>query len=96
MGAMGVLTKPVRTREALDETFARVERFLSRASSRVLLVDGSDAHRASSRSCRRRRVDVTAVGTAADALAAVRAAEGAARSTWSSPGWSCPTSAAST
>src|SRR5204863_910344 len=46
MGAMGVLTKPLRTREALDETFGRIKEFIEPHDRRVLLIEGSDAHRA--------------------------------------------------
>ncbi|MFK9175258.1 hypothetical protein ACJEI5_25160, partial [Escherichia coli] len=45
MGAMGVRTKPVRTRDVLDDTFARVKRFRDQRERRVLLVDGSDPSR---------------------------------------------------
>jgi HAMP domain-containing protein/signal transduction histidine kinase/DNA-binding response OmpR family regulator len=45
LGAMGVLTKPLRTRESLDEAFARIKRFAAPRVRRVLLVCGSDAHR---------------------------------------------------
>jgi CheY-like chemotaxis protein len=79
MGAMGVLTKPVRTRDVLDETFARVKRFMEPRERRVLLVDGSsDEHRGQLAAVMSgEHVNVTAVATAAEALAAVRG-EGAA------------------
>jgi DNA-binding response OmpR family regulator len=37
MGAMGVLTKPVRTREVLDGIFTRVKRFIEPREQHVLL-----------------------------------------------------------
>ena len=33
MGAMGVLTKPLRSRDVLDETFGRIKRYISPAKS---------------------------------------------------------------
>jgi HAMP domain-containing protein/signal transduction histidine kinase/CheY-like chemotaxis protein len=75
MGAMGVLTKPVRTRDALDETFARLKRFIEPREQHVLLVDGSDEQRARlAELLAAERLTVTPAGTAADALAVVRAA----------------------
>ena len=41
MGAMGVLTKPVRTRDVLDETFARDQAVHRAARPGVLLIDGA-------------------------------------------------------
>src|ERR671920_1538431 len=35
MGAMGVLTKPLRTRESLDQTFARIKEFIEPHDRRV-------------------------------------------------------------
>ncbi|HZN63896.1 MAG TPA: response regulator, partial [Tepidisphaeraceae bacterium] len=39
MGAMGVLNKPVKTKEALDQAFARVKQFAEPRARRVLLVE---------------------------------------------------------
>jgi CheY-like chemotaxis protein len=73
MGAMGVLTKPVRTREVLDETFARVKWFMDPQEQRILLVDGSEEHRAAlAGQLAADRLTIVAVGNAADAIAAVR------------------------
>jgi CheY-like chemotaxis protein len=74
MGAMGVLTKPVRTRDVLDQTFARVKTFMDQRDRRVLLIDGSDPSRERLTSLiGADYVAVTSAATAADALAAVRA-----------------------
>jgi hypothetical protein len=74
MGAMGVLTKPVRTRDTLDETFARLKQFLAPREQHVLLVDGSEEQRAAlSALVAADRLTVTAVGTAAAAVEAIRA-----------------------
>ncbi|HEV7300675.1 MAG TPA: HAMP domain-containing protein [Tepidisphaeraceae bacterium] len=39
MGAMGVLTKPLRNREALDEAFGRINQTLERQARSVLMVE---------------------------------------------------------
>src|SRR5206468_3309568 len=73
MGAMGVLTKPLRTRDALDEAFARLKKFNEPREKRVLLVESADAQRAQLADLiGGEGVHVTAVGTAADAVAAVK------------------------
>jgi CheY-like chemotaxis protein len=46
MGARRVLHKPLRTRDALDETFARLEHFVTSRQRRVLLVEQDEAVRA--------------------------------------------------
>ena len=88
LGAMGVLTKPLRTRESLDEAFARIKRFAAPRPRRVLLAVGSEAHRGqiadlvcggeggggTAGSDPATATQVIAAGTAADALAAVRSA----------------------
>ena len=76
MGAMGVLTKPVKTKEALDETFARIEAVhraaqAQRCCSSTATRSTADAARASSTRRRRRRRSSPSA-PAADALAAVR------------------------
>src|SRR6185369_241668 len=43
MGAMGVLTKPVKTKETLDETFARIRRFVEPHQRRVVVVEQDPA-----------------------------------------------------
>ena len=78
MGAMGVLTKPIKTKETLDETFARIEHVhRRRATASVLLVDGDDGQargRSPTLIARRRRARSRAVGTAADDALAARCA----------------------
>ncbi len=72
MGAMGVLTKPLRTREALDEAFARLKRFDEPRERRVLLIESADAAAAQlAELVGGDGVQVIAVGTAAEAVAAV-------------------------
>src|SRR5262249_54508047 len=46
MGARGVLQKPVRTRDVLDETFTRIQRFIATPVRRLLLVASDAAERA--------------------------------------------------
>jgi signal transduction histidine kinase/CheY-like chemotaxis protein len=74
MGAMGVLTKPLRTRESLDEAFNRIKKFVSPHPRRVLLIVGSDAHRSQLTELvsAGHNAQITAVGTAQEALAALR------------------------
>ena len=38
MGAMGALTKPVKTKEALDDTFARIRAFTEPRTRKVIRV----------------------------------------------------------
>ncbi|MFO0758942.1 MAG: HAMP domain-containing protein [Byssovorax sp.] len=45
MGARGVLQKPVKTREALDETLAQLHRFVTAPSRRLLLGVADEAQR---------------------------------------------------
>jgi hypothetical protein len=74
MGAMGALAKPVRTKQSLDETFARLRTFLEPRTKRLLVVEADEAQRNAI-------VDLTAAdgleiqvaGTAADTIAALRA-----------------------
>ncbi len=46
LGAKRVLHKPLRTRDALDETFAQLERFVTARQRRVLIVEPDEAMRA--------------------------------------------------
>ncbi len=45
MGAIGVLTKPVKTREPLDETFTRLKTVIEPRISNVLLLESDEANR---------------------------------------------------
>ena len=45
MGAMGVLTKPVKTKEVLDETFARVSSFIQPRQRDVLVIEPDETQR---------------------------------------------------
>jgi HAMP domain-containing protein/signal transduction histidine kinase/DNA-binding response OmpR family regulator len=45
MGAMGVLTKPIKTKDSLDRTFSRLNDYLNTSSHKILLIDGDDAER---------------------------------------------------
>jgi HAMP domain-containing protein/signal transduction histidine kinase/CheY-like chemotaxis protein len=45
MGAMGALTKPIKTKEALDQTFARIRSYVDPSMRKVLVVQ-SEARRA--------------------------------------------------
>jgi len=45
MGAMGALTKPIKTKETLDDTFARIERYITPRTKRLLIADHDEAVR---------------------------------------------------
>ncbi|MDB5318697.1 MAG: diguanylate cyclase, partial [Phycisphaerales bacterium] len=45
LGAMGVLTKPIKTKEALDETFRRINAHLSPRTRSLIVVEGDQAKR---------------------------------------------------
>src|SRR6185503_6697902 len=45
MGARGVLHKPVKTRDTLDDTFAELHRFIVEPTRRLLLVEPDDTLR---------------------------------------------------
>jgi CheY-like chemotaxis protein len=45
LGAMGVLTKPIKTKAQLDETFARVRDFTRPRTRNLLLIEGDEAMR---------------------------------------------------
>jgi HAMP domain-containing protein/signal transduction histidine kinase/DNA-binding response OmpR family regulator len=74
LGAVGVLTKPVKTKEALDETFARLRAATEPRVHDVLVIDGDEARRQGTVELIQgpdARID--AVGSGEEALAAVRA-----------------------
>jgi HAMP domain-containing protein/signal transduction histidine kinase/CheY-like chemotaxis protein len=43
MGAMGVLTKPIKTKDSLDSTFSRLNEYLNQSLRKVVLIDNDDA-----------------------------------------------------
>jgi CheY-like chemotaxis protein len=45
MGAMGALTKPIKSKEMLDETFARLETFITPRTRRILVATHDEAER---------------------------------------------------
>jgi HAMP domain-containing protein/signal transduction histidine kinase/CheY-like chemotaxis protein len=45
VGAIGVLTKPVKTKEVLDDTFKRIKEFLEKQSRRLLFVHSDETER---------------------------------------------------
>ena len=47
MGAMGALTKPVKTKQSLDDTFSSIRHFVDTAVRRVLVVQSDEARRES-------------------------------------------------
>ena len=72
MGAMGVSTKPFKTREALDETFKRIKAFAERSARQLLLVHPDQAERDRLLGLLGGEdVQIIAVPNAADALAAL-------------------------
>jgi signal transduction histidine kinase/CheY-like chemotaxis protein/HAMP domain-containing protein len=46
MGAIGGLTKPIKTKEVLDETFSRIQQSIGKTTRRVLVVHSDDKERA--------------------------------------------------
>jgi CheY-like chemotaxis protein len=73
MGAMGVLTKPVKTKEALDETFARIKRFIEQHARRVVVVEQDPAQqKAVCEQIAAGDVEVACVATAGEALERMR------------------------
>jgi HAMP domain-containing protein/signal transduction histidine kinase/DNA-binding response OmpR family regulator len=75
MGAMGALTKPVKTKQALDETFDRLMAFLQPRVKTLLIVEADNERReAIVDLVAAADLTVQAVATAADAVAALRAA----------------------
>ena len=73
MGAIGALTKPLRTREVLDEAFAKLRTFHEPRERRVILVEASDAHRQQLCSLiDGESIKVISVGTSAEAMTAIR------------------------
>src|SRR5262249_54655842 len=73
LGAFAFLKKPV-TRQALDEAFAGLKGFLDRGERRLLVVEDNELERGSVLAAiGNRDLQVTAVGTGAEALEAVRA-----------------------
>jgi signal transduction histidine kinase/DNA-binding response OmpR family regulator/HAMP domain-containing protein len=81
MGAMGVLTKPLRTREALDAAFSSIKAFSAPRERHVLLIEAAEAQRARlSEIVGGEGIRIVPVGTAADAMAAVREEANAGRS----------------
>src|SRR5262245_773897 len=74
MGAIGVLAKPVKTKETLDGVFAEIRKFLDKSHRTLLVVEADDQRRAGLvELLRDDGVDALSVGTAADALALVSA-----------------------
>jgi HAMP domain-containing protein/signal transduction histidine kinase/DNA-binding response OmpR family regulator len=70
MGAMAVLSKPVHTREALEEVFSGIRGVLARARQRLLVVTESDAASTEiSDALRDRNLDIRIVGPTAEAMA---------------------------
>jgi signal transduction histidine kinase/CheY-like chemotaxis protein/HAMP domain-containing protein len=47
MGAMGVLTKPVKTKDSLDQTFARLNESLNVSVQKIMVIDHDDTERTS-------------------------------------------------
>ncbi|HWZ59451.1 MAG TPA: response regulator, partial [Gemmatimonadaceae bacterium] len=75
MGAMGALTKPLRTREALDAVFEKIRTFTESPMRRVLLVQPDDQLRAATVDLvAAADVQGTATASATDAVAACGAA----------------------
>jgi CheY-like chemotaxis protein len=70
MGAMGVLTKPVKTKEVLDETFARIGNYIQPRQRGVLVIETDESQRNGIVDLiAGEDVRIHSVGTAADGLA---------------------------
>jgi HAMP domain-containing protein/signal transduction histidine kinase/DNA-binding response OmpR family regulator len=73
MGAMGALTKPVKTKETLDEVFNRLEAFNSPRTRRMLVADADEPTRRSIiELVSGDDVEIVPVSTGAEALAALK------------------------
>jgi CheY-like chemotaxis protein len=73
MGAMGALVKPLKSREALDEVFERIEILLKPTPRSLVVVDGDPGRRAAIGALLvGTLVDVRAFATGAEALLALR------------------------
>jgi len=74
MGAIGVATKPFKTREALDEIVARIKTFVEQKKRRLLLVHHDEAERnVLAALVAGPDVELVAAATGADAVAAIDA-----------------------
>jgi hypothetical protein len=70
---MGALTKPLKTREGLDDAFNRIKNLIEPRIKHVLLVEPDEGKRAGAAELLGGEdLRLTAVGTAADAIAAAR------------------------
>src|SRR5688500_8003916 len=68
MGAMGVLTKPVRTKETLDETFGKIKRYIEPHTRRVVVIEPDPVRRvAVCDQISAEGVEAACVGTATEA-----------------------------
>ena len=77
MGAMGVLTKPVKTKEPLDETFGRIKRFIEPHTRRALVVEhDAEQQRAVCEQIAADGVEAVCVGSAAEAVERMRDGQG--------------------
>jgi CheY-like chemotaxis protein len=73
MGAMGALVKPLKSREALDEVFERVERLLKPTPRVLAVVDGDGGRRATvGELLAGAEVEVLSFATGAEALLGLR------------------------
>ncbi len=73
MGAMGALTKPIKTKESLDETFARIVSFVEPRTRRVLVIQSDDDRRnATIQLLSGDDVEITGFGIAREAIDALK------------------------
>ena len=73
MGAMGALVKPLKSREALDEVFERIEYLLEPTPRSLVVVDGDPGRRAAIGDLLAgTQVDVRGFATGAEALLGIR------------------------
>ncbi|MBC8108960.1 MAG: response regulator, partial [Anaerolineae bacterium] len=69
MGAMGSLTKPVRTKETLDEIFSKIKEFVQPRTRHLLVVEGDETQRSEmTELLNGEDVEIVSVGSAAEAL----------------------------
>jgi CheY-like chemotaxis protein/two-component sensor histidine kinase len=73
MGAMGILTKPIKTKEPLDETFAKIKRQIEPRIKRVVVAMSDQSERTSlSDLLGGDDVEITTVGSAQDVMATLK------------------------
>ncbi|MEA2708726.1 MAG: hypothetical protein QOF78_1327, partial [Phycisphaerales bacterium] len=72
MGAVGALTKPIKSKETLDETFERIEQFVTPRTRRLLVAVADEQARTSlTELIAGEDVEITTAGNGAEVIAAI-------------------------